>query len=39
MATIKSDVKQITVPVTLAADTATNWTTADPQLLNVILVR
>ena len=33
MATIKSDVKQITVPVTLAADTATNWTTADPQLL------
>lgn len=33
MATIKSDVKQITVPVTLAADTAANWTTADPQLL------
>lgn len=33
MATIKSDVKQITVPVTLAADTAVNWTTADPQLL------
>lgn len=33
MATIKSDVKQITVPVTLAADTATNWTAADPQLL------
>lgn len=33
MATIKSDVKQITVPVTLAADTAANWTAADPQLL------
>lgn len=33
MATIKSDVKQITVSVTLAADTATNWTAADPQLL------
>ena len=33
MATIKSDVKQITVPVTLAADTAANWTSADPQLL------
>ena len=33
MATIKSDVKQITVPVTLAADTAVNWTAADPQLL------
>lgn len=33
MATIKSDVKQIVVPVTLAADTAANWTTADPQLL------
>ena len=33
MATSKSDVKQITVPVTLAADTAANWTTADPQLL------
>ena len=33
MAAIKSDVKQITVPVTLAADTAANWTTADPQLL------
>lgn len=33
MAAIKSDVKQITVPVTLAADTAANWTAADPQLL------
>lgn len=33
MATVKSDVKQITVPVTLAADTAANWTVADPQLL------
>lgn len=33
MVTIKSDVKQITVPVTLAADTAANWTAADPQLL------
>lgn len=33
MSTIKSDVKQITVPVTLAADTAANWTAADPQLL------
>lgn len=33
MATIKSDVKQITVPVTLAADTAANWTAADSQLL------
>lgn len=33
MATIKSDVKQITVPVILAADTAANWTAADPQLL------
>lgn len=33
MAPIKSDVKQITVPVTLAADTAANWTAADPQLL------
>lgn len=33
MATIKSDVKQITVPVTLAADSAANWTSANPQLL------
>lgn len=33
MATIKSDVKQITAPVTLAADIAANWTAADPQLL------